>query len=130
MKKMLQNAKKKMKNRGGDNDKSLFFSKAKSKLNVKKMTVLYSCFMFLVLAGNVYSANGIPFYDKLETFLTWVKVIGGMFALCSFLFSIYSYKHGRDNALYQGAWFVGCGVFTFYIKDIATEYGFLSGTLF
>ncbi|MGL4865289.1 MAG: hypothetical protein ACRC3I_10720 [Cetobacterium sp.] len=130
MKKMLQNAKKNMKNRGGEDSKNLFFSKVKSKLRIEKMTVLCSCFMFLVLAGNVYSANGIPFYDKLETFLTWVKVIGGMFTLCAFLYSIYSYRQGRDNALSQGVWFVGCGVVTFYIKDIATEFGFLSGTLF
>lgn len=96
--------------------------------NMSKKGMLL-CLM-LVVASNVFGANGLPFYDKLEFGIKIVKVIGGVIALISFIAGIYMHKQGRSESLMTAVWFCCAGLVTANVEWLAEKFGFLQGVLF
>lgn len=86
--------------------------------------------ILLTMAANTFAANGLPFHDKLEFYLTMIKVVGGFVAAISFLIGIYFHKQGRSDSLMHCIWFGGAGILTANLEWLAEKSGFLQGILF
>lgn len=109
-------------------------AKNENQVLAKKLISGGKFFTFMVMAIFVsqitMSANGLPFYDKLELGLKIMKVVGSVVAILSFFGGLYFMNDGQRDAVKKAVWFAVVGIVTANIQWFADEFGLMAGALF
>lgn len=109
-------------------------AKKENQILAKKLMAGGKFFTFMVMTIFIsqitMSANGLPFYDKLELGLKIMKVVGSVVAILSFFGGLYFMNDGQRDAVKKAVWFAIVGIVTANIQWFADEFGLMAGALF
>lgn len=109
-------------------------AKKENQILAKKLMAGGKFFTFMVMTIFIsqitMSANGLPFYDKLELGLKIMKVVGSVVAILSFFGGLYFMNDGQRDAVKKAVWFAVVGIVTANIQWFADEFGLMAGALF
>lgn len=109
-------------------------AKKENQILAKKLMAGGKFFTFMVMTIFIsqitMSANGLPFYDKLELGLKIMKVVGSVVAILSFFGGLYFMNDGQRDAVKKAVWFAIIGIVTANIQWFADEFGLMAGALF
>lgn len=99
---------------------------------IMKIGKMFSFLLMLtfVITELSFTANGLPFYDKLELGLKIIKVIGSVVAMASLVAMIYFANDGQRDAVKKAVWFIMAGIVTANIQWFADEFGLMAGAMF
>lgn len=109
-------------------------AKKENQILAKKLMAGGKFFTFMVMTIFIsqitMSANGLPFYDKLELGLKIMKVVGSVVVILSFFGGLYFMNDGQRDAVKKAVWFAIVGIVTANIQWFADEFGLMAGALF
>ncbi|WP_349764083.1 hypothetical protein [Fusobacterium sp. SYSU M8D902] len=105
-------------------------TKSLTNMLVKNGKTLSVVMVMCILSQVSMSANGLPFYDKLELAIKIMQVVGSAIAILSFFGGIYFMSEGQREAVKKCAWFVGVGIVTGNIQWFADQFGLMAGAIF